>query len=406
MFRKLLIGVVVGVLATGIFFAVAKADMSTTDGINVDYKAELLSAADDLIDSALGLLDTARDSLFEPLLIVKDCKVGYEAALENLIKYTDSTEDLQSAITTILTGIGLTGDDVTAYCQTGGLLGIAQIEEAAFDKFSDVHSALRDVEETVQALIQNIEQGILDGVIGQTTAVSLIKKTIVGEDGLEHPYAPLLVIMVFLSDKDIYLVEMDKLIEQALEYESETMAVLEAAINTCDADQDATDTDIHSCQVKAIKQAITSLKSSIKIIKQAEAYIWLIKDNIKDIKAWLCGFKQLVIRAPLLVPEEETPAPICPWCLPPASAASATELRTYSSNGTIRFAALGGAVQGMRVQIFSLAGRSVFDSGLVASNALAWRTYGVANGVYLYIIEVKTAAGLTRSEVHKLAVVN
>ncbi len=112
-----------------------------------------------------------------------------------------------------------------------------------------------------------------------------------------------------------------------------------------------------------------------------------------------------MIRAPLLVPPEVPTPPICPWCLPPLGAAGATELRTYSENGTIRFAALGGGVQGMRVQVFNLSGRTVFDSGLVAGNMLAWRTYDVANGVYLYTIEVKTAAGVMRSEVRKLAVV-
>jgi hypothetical protein len=380
MARKLLLGLVVGLLALGAFFAVAKAGTSTTDGINVDYKGELLAASDELLNMVAGeegLLEITRTEVFDPLKKVKDLKVEAQALLESCLKFgIDPSACIQSAIK---------------------LIEDAEVQkDAVYKGLVTAHNKLVELNGAVQDLISNIEAALLEGLIGQTTAESLIKATQKDEEGLEHPYAPLLVIMVFLSDKNIYLVEIDKLLEQANEYESEVLAWLNMASTSCGTDDD--------CLKNAIKQALKALKASIKVIKQAEQYVWLIKDNIKDIKAWLCGFKQLVIRAPLLVPPEVPTPPICPWCLPPAGAASVTELRTYSENGTIQFVALGGAVQGMRVQVFNLSGKTVFDSGLVAGNMLAWRTHDVANGVYLYTIEVKTAAGVTRSEVRKLAV--
>ena len=402
--RKLLLGLLVGLLAIGAFFTVARADTSTTDGIDVGYKAELLAAAAEMLDQAhelLGDLTTVPDGIFPQLVLIKDCKVGYLAALDTAIKFmpTDpgtAVTYLQSVITGVMNGVdpcpGLNGGE-------GGLLeGELNLVNTTLP---DLHESLADMEEVVTDLIIEIEENMLGGLIGQTTANSLIKKTITDEAGNERPYAPLLVIMVLLSDKNIYLVEMDKLFEMAIEYESEAIAWLTQAQSVC-APLD--DVDQADCLKKSIKEAIKALEKSIKTIRAVEKYVWAIKDNIKDIKAWICGFQQLVIRAVLKVTEEEERI-ICPWCLPPLAAAGATELRTFSEPGTIRFAALGGAVQGMRVQVFNLSGRAVFDSGMVAGNMLAWKTYSVANGVYLYTIEVETAAGCTRSEVRKLAVV-
>jgi len=410
--RKLLVGLLVGLLAIGAFFTVAKADTSTTDGIEVGYKADLLAAAAEVIDQVHELLGdltaengdgelTEEDGIYPQLVLIKDCKVGYLAALENGIKFMPT--DPAVAID-YLTGII---EGVAAGIDCPGLSGdpdeLLDIELTLVNvTLNDLHDSLADLDEVVTDLIMDIEENMLAGLIGQTTANSLIKNTITDENGFERPYAPLLVIKVLLSDKNQYLIEIDKLFEMAIEYESEAIAWLTQAPLVCLdalAVQDQVD-----CLKKSIKEAIKALEKSIKTIRAVEKYIWIIKDNIKDIKAWMCGFQQLVIRAPLLVSEEE-PRIICPWCLPPLAAAGATELRTFSEAGTIRFAALGGAVQGMRVQVFNLSGRAVFDSGMVAGNMLAWRTYDVANGVYLYTIEVQTAAGITRSEVRKIAVV-
>jgi len=117
MLRKLLIGLVVGVLATGIFFAVAKADTSTTDGIEVGYKADLLAKAADVIDQVHellgdltkengdGTLDES-DGIFPQLVLIKDCKVGYLAALQNGVKFmpTDPGEAV-TYLEGIITGV-------------------------------------------------------------------------------------------------------------------------------------------------------------------------------------------------------------------------------------------------------------------------------------------------------------
>ena len=358
-------------------------------GITIDYKAELLDRAQDLLDEVhtlLGDLTAAGEDeigIFPLIVLIKDLKVGCLAALESALEFADDYEDL-------------------ALAAAGSWVVIAVsslVELATLNMMIDgLHDSLADVEAVVRDLIIDIEGASLEGRIGQLTADSLTKKTILDAKGNERPYAPLLVIMVLLSEKNQALVEIDKLFEQAIEHQSEALAWLAQVFGSC-----AAGSDQEACARRAIKEAMKALEESIKLIREAEKHLWGIKDNIKEIKAWLCGFQQLVIRAPLLVPEEEERI-VCPWCLPPLSAAGAAELRTYSENGTIRFAALGGAVQGMRVQVFNLSGRAVFQESVVG-NELYWRTSAIANGVYLYIIEVETAAGTTRSEVRKLAVV-
>ena len=369
------------------------------NGITAEYKAELLDAAADLLDLAHDLLNDARRSLFESLVKVKDWKVEAQATLEICLKYQP------------------TGGYRPCASQAIGRIIAADQEkiQTTFAGLTTVHNSLQDMEAEVTELILDIEQNMLDEELGQAIADALTKKTICydregkrtyppdpaegcSEGDTEHPYAPLLVLMVLLSEKNQYLVEMDKLLEMANEYESEALAWLSMVVETpgvCQGDPD--------CERKAIKEALKHLEKSIKLIRQVEKYVWAIKDNIKSIKAWICGFQQLVIRAPVIIPGEGELGFICPWCIGPLGA-QGVELRTYSEAGAIRFAALGRSVLGLRVRVFNLAGRAVFQESVVG-NELYWRTSAVANGVYLYIIEVETTAGPTRSEVRKLAVV-
>jgi hypothetical protein len=350
-------------------------------GISLDYKRELLAAADDLIDLAHDLLRDLTERIFTSLVKVKDWKAEAQALLETCLKYE------------------LGGGYPACAAQAAELIQSADEEklQTTFKGLIAVHSSLQDLQAEVSGLILDIEQSTLDGEIGQATAEALAKRTIIDEQGLERPSAPLLVLLVFLSDKNIYLVEMDRLLEQANEYESEALAWLNIVIDTCGGDT--------ACQVKAIKEALKPFQTSIKLVRQAEKYLWLIKDNIKEINAWLCGFKQLVIRAPLLVPVEEKPSPVCPWCLPPAGALANPGLRIYTEQDRIRFAALAPGIEGLRVQVFNLAGRPIFDSGLVPGNMLVWRNYTVANGVYLYVITMRGRDGkILRSEVKKLII--
>lgn len=85
---------------------------------------------------------------------------------------------------------------------------------------------------------------------------------------------------------------------------------------------------------------------------------------------------------------------------------------TQSSQGdAIRFVAMGTGIESVRVEIFSLFGERIFDSGFVRNNALSWNRLTddgrlVANGVYLYVITARGFNGqMVRSQVKKIAVV-
>jgi hypothetical protein len=79
---------------------------------------------------------------------------------------------------------------------------------------------------------------------------------------------------------------------------------------------------------------------------------------------------------------------------------------TYSD--AVRFSAQG-AVKELRVEVLSLAGQKVFDSGPVLGSALDWKllnTQGqpVANGVYLYTVTIKDPFGNVTKKLGKLAI--
>jgi len=68
------------------------------------------------------------------------------------------------------------------------------------------------------------------------------------------------------------------------------------------------------------------------------------------------------------------------------------------------------AIEGVRLEVFELSGRKVFDSGLVPGATYKWYFQGddgrpVANGIYLYVFSVRRADGTeVRSSVGKIAV--
>jgi len=78
-------------------------------------------------------------------------------------------------------------------------------------------------------------------------------------------------------------------------------------------------------------------------------------------------------------------------------------------NTAARFSAQGQGIESLKVDVFDLAGRKVYDSGFVAGNALSWNLESmgrrVANGVYFYIVTVRGTNGeIIQSEVRKLVV--
>ncbi|MCR4405149.1 MAG: hypothetical protein NUW06_07770, partial [Candidatus Acetothermia bacterium] len=79
-------------------------------------------------------------------------------------------------------------------------------------------------------------------------------------------------------------------------------------------------------------------------------------------------------------------------------------------HGLARFVADGQGIRDMNVQVFSLAGQEIFDSGFVSGHELSWNLLNnqgraVANGVYLYVVRVRGLNGeLYVSEVRKLVI--
>jgi hypothetical protein len=88
--------------------------------------------------------------------------------------------------------------------------------------------------------------------------------------------------------------------------------------------------------------------------------------------------------------------------------AQSVSLTVTAYSDAIRFSAQG-SVKELRVEILSLSGQKVFDSGPVLGNALDWKLLNsqgqpVANGVYLYTVTVKDPSGNVTKKLGKLAV--
>lgn len=101
-----------------------------------------------------------------------------------------------------------------------------------------------------------------------------------------------------------------------------------------------------------------------------------------------------------------------PNATPPASARKlpSASTRAYVSTNTARFVAQGQGVAEIKVGIYDLRGRLVYDSGFVAGNELSWHLGNndgerVANGVYLYVATIRGSAGeVTSSGIQKLVI--
>ena len=80
------------------------------------------------------------------------------------------------------------------------------------------------------------------------------------------------------------------------------------------------------------------------------------------------------------------------------------------SAGAVRFVVEGQGIESIKVEVFDLTGKRVFNSGFVMGNTLEWDLLDnegltVANGVYLYIVTVRGWDGqVVRSEVRKLVI--
>jgi len=257
-------------------------------------------------------------------------------------------------------------------------------KQVASDGLTSIISEKGELESSVEDLIKLIQNNI-PGKIGQTEAEHLVNDL-------------LLPIHAALSQKDEELIQIDIKLEKVDEYLIEAEASLQAILDAGLAGDDAED---------AAEQAKRAVERAWKEIERAIKLIWELKENLKWVRSYLCGFVHEVVVAPIMRPKERER---CPWCELPEGAAGLTaiELRIHNYRGAIRFAALDPGIDSIRVRIFNLAGRAIFDSGLVRGTTFDWHLLDssgepVANGVYLYLVEVRTPSGVTRSGVRKLA---
>jgi hypothetical protein len=144
-------------------------------------------------------------------------------------------------------------------------------------------------------------------------------------------------------------------------------------------------------------RAKSLVTSGVRKLESAWRGEMRIKDSIKCFIYGLYTFKKTVLLAPLKTSGLALPGGV-------------KVLGTGPGGGPIRFIVLGPGVEALRVQVFDLAGRPIFESGFRAGSTLEWcllnnRGEAIANGVYLYVVTIKGFDGLIqRSEVRKLVI--
>ena len=383
--RRLWIGLLMVAFAIGAVVSIsARADVyspqspEATNAITTDFKEELIDAARGLKDDIADFRKDIREKLegkMDPETGSKLCRLWGTKywiidAEKEMDYYLDHLDELQ---TNVIQSI------------QSKLQSAQKCKQTAYKGLESVIDSKEDIEKAIEELIVLIQSEILtDGIgrIGQSVAKHLVNDI-------------LLPIYASLSSKDEDLIEIDIKLEKVDEYLIAAEASLQAI-----KDLNKTGDEIKD----QAKQAKDNISKAWRMIEKAIKDVWELKENLKWIRSYLCGFVQEVARAPIL---KEAPPSRCPWCvIPEAVGLAVTELRTYNAPNTVHFAVLGRGVEALRVQVFNLAGRVVFDPGFVAGNALSWDTHTVANGVYLYVATVRGYNGeVIRTEVRKLAVV-
>jgi len=101
------------------------------------------------------------------------------------------------------------------------------------------------------------------------------------------------------------------------------------------------------------------------------------------------------------------PTPVGGGGRPGALSVQRTEMAL--SDRALNLAVQGQSIESVRLQVHSLSGKQVFDSGLVPGNALRWnllsqRGQSIANGVYLAVATVQGPQGQTVRKVRKVVV--
>jgi hypothetical protein len=91
-----------------------------------------------------------------------------------------------------------------------------------------------------------------------------------------------------------------------------------------------------------------------------------------------------------------------------SAATSVAVVQVVPQGNALSFRAQGQAVTALALEVYDLGGRAVYRSGFTAGSTLRWNLLDgqgrlVANGVYLYVVQIRDAAGqIQRTEVRKL----
>ncbi len=83
-------------------------------------------------------------------------------------------------------------------------------------------------------------------------------------------------------------------------------------------------------------------------------------------------------------------------------------MKVFKAGNRIRFVCQGQGIAEVRARLYNLAGGKIYDSGWVR-NGLVWMMNGqgepLANGVYLYLLDVRDGKGHQARRLGKVAIV-
>lgn len=309
----------------------------------------------DVKDDLKGLLDD-----------LKECIKTFK----NTVK-SELSEDVRLAQADLKAVEGNLGDDNDDDEVNGAdnSLNAAEGELGTVD-IEAIEEAKAECEEILEEMAEVIADAQAEDLIDSTEADQLLSDINELFEDLANKNDKLLNAELFVDDVQDYIDD-----AQALDTSGE------GAITDTD-DGDGTEREAS----KLVRKAIKAADKVLKIEKQ-------ILDNIKGVRRKIGQMKRFVVLAKNKVEGE--------------SLGAGVELSAERSGTTFRVQSAG--VSSFQVQVYSLTGKLVFDSGMVSGPALRWNYLSndgkpLANGVYLYTVTVQGVNGVYRSELKKLAV--
>jgi len=346
-------------LVLGFYGSLALAQQTPTGDITVEYKEELATVAQDLKADVRDLLDHVRKDLVGDKIVDNKllCTKYWIIRARKQIEDKPDTFPWTDPVT------GIIYPNLPAYVVRvqSKIQSAQKCKQTAYLGFPQVAEALDDLETSIVDIILDMERHISTGEITQSRAKTL--KTEILEKIIE-----------FITDKKILLIDMDMELEMVDEYLVEADAFVKE-----DNWRDA----------KGV------INKAERQIKKVIAKVWEFKENLKYIMGYIQGFIVSVLTSELMPPPKKPP-------YYPGHLSIGSGLSVMASDRTIRFAVTGAGIEALKVEVFNLGGRKVFEDA--ASNMLSWDTHTVANGVYLYVATIRGYNGELLRKVGKVVV--